>query len=213
LYWTRRGVAAWIATELATGAPALLGIDHAFSFPLRYFATHALPPDWPSMLDDFRHHWPTDEDDVSVDHVRDGHRGHGAARAGDSRWRRLTEVRSRAKSAFHFDVPGSVAKSTHAGLPWLRHLRRELGPRVHFWPFDGWVPPPDRSVIAEAYPALWSRAYPAEERTPDQHDAYAIARWARDTDAAGGFPAAFQPTLTPADRATANLEGWILGLG
>jgi hypothetical protein len=29
-------------------------------------------------------------------------------------------------------VPGSVAKSTHAGLPWLRFVRRRVGPRVHF---------------------------------------------------------------------------------
>ena len=29
----------------------------------------------------------------------------------------MTEVRAGAKSVFHFDVPGSVAKSTHAGIP------------------------------------------------------------------------------------------------
>ena len=28
-----------------------------------------------------------------------------------------------AKSVFHFDVQGSVAKSTHAGLPWIKALR------------------------------------------------------------------------------------------
>jgi hypothetical protein len=39
---------------------------------------------------------------------------------GNSRWRRLTEERAgSAKSVFHFDVQGSVAKSTHAGIPWL----------------------------------------------------------------------------------------------
>jgi hypothetical protein len=38
----------------------------------------------------------------------------GAARMGNSRWRRLTEERTGgAKSVFHFDVQGSVAKSTH----------------------------------------------------------------------------------------------------
>jgi hypothetical protein len=36
-----------------------------------------------------------------------------------------------AKSVFHFDVPGSVAKSTHAGLPWLKYLRQKMGERVH----------------------------------------------------------------------------------
>jgi hypothetical protein len=32
---------------------------------------------------------------------------------------------------------GSVAKATHAGLPWLRYLRRQAAGRVHFWPLDG----------------------------------------------------------------------------
>ena len=62
----------------------------------------------------------------------------GRARSGNARWRRLTDERAGAKSAFHFDVPGSVAKSTHAGLPWLRFIRQQVGGRVHFWPFDGW---------------------------------------------------------------------------
>ena len=35
-----------------------------------------------------------------------------------ARWRRLTEERAGGtKSVFHFDVRGSVAKSTHAGIP------------------------------------------------------------------------------------------------
>lgn len=47
---------------------------------------------------------------------------------------RCTEIRARAaKSVFHFDVQGSVAKSTHSGIPWLRFLRQRLGERVHFW--------------------------------------------------------------------------------
>ena len=50
---------------------------------------------------------------------------------------RLTEERVGAKSVFHFDVPRSVSKSTHAGIPWLRFIRLRLGARVHFWPFDG----------------------------------------------------------------------------
>src|SRR4051794_11168839 len=119
-HWTRRVLAEWLATELTDGPPTLVGIDHAFSFPLRYFEVHLLPPDWPGFLDDFQRHWPTDDDNMYVDFIRDGLHGNGAARSGDSRWRRLADVRSRAKSAFHFDVQGTVAKSTHAGLPWLR---------------------------------------------------------------------------------------------
>jgi hypothetical protein len=82
----------------------------------------------------------------------------------------LTEERAGgAKSVFHFDVQGSVAKSTHAGIPWLRFIRERLGSKVHFWPFEGWDIPAGRSAIAEIYPALWSRCFANEGRTDDQH--------------------------------------------
>jgi len=212
-YWTRRGLAEWLVAELRDGPPTLVGIDHAFSFPLRYFEVHHLLPDWPAFLDDFQHHWPTDNEHTYVQCIREGLYGNGADRMGSSRWRRLTEVRSRsAKSVFHFDVQGSVAKSTHAGLPWLRYLRQQLGERVHFWPFGGWEPEPDRSVIAEVYPALWSRSFPTEDRNDHQHDAYSVARWMRETDAVGQFSTHFSPGLTPAERTMTRVEGWILGL-
>jgi hypothetical protein len=108
--------------------PTLVGIDHGFSFPLRYFEVHGLLPDWPSFFDDFQRHWPTDDDHTYVEFVRMGVAGNGAARAGNARWRRLTEERAGgAKSVFHFDVQGSVAKSTHAGIPWLRFIHLRLG--------------------------------------------------------------------------------------
>jgi hypothetical protein len=123
---------------------------------MRYFEMHGLLPDWPTFLDDFQKHWPTDEANTYVDFVRDGTVGNGAARMGSSRWRRLTEIRAGgAKSAFHFDVQGSVAKSSHAGIPWLRRIGQKLGTRVHFWPFDGCEIPVGRSAIAEVYPAIW----------------------------------------------------------
>ncbi len=114
-YWTRRGIAEWLAERLAGAMPTIVGIDHGFSFPLRYFEVHHLLPEWPVFLDDFQRHWPTDEDHTYVDFIRDGMCGNGEARSGNARWRRITEERAGAKSVFHFDVPGSVAKSTHAG--------------------------------------------------------------------------------------------------
>ena len=36
-YWTRRGIAEWLVDKLAEDMPTLVGIDHGFSFPLRYF--------------------------------------------------------------------------------------------------------------------------------------------------------------------------------
>ena len=123
-----KGIAEWLVERLAEDMPTLVGIDHGFSFPLRYFEAHGLLPDWPRFLDDFQRHWPTDEDHIYVEFVRDGIAGNGAARMGNARWRRLTEERAGgAKSVFHFDVQGSVAKSTHAGIPWLRFIRQRLG--------------------------------------------------------------------------------------
>jgi hypothetical protein len=212
-YWTRRGIAEWLVERLAEDVQTLVGIDHGFSFPLRYFETHHLPPDWPAFLDDFQRHWPTDGDHTYVDFVRDGSVGNGAARMGSTRWRRLTEERAgTAKSVFHFDVQGQVAKSTHAGIPWLRFIREQLGRRVHFWPFDGWEIPAGCSVVAEVYPALWSRGIAREDRTGDQHDAYSIAAWLGRADRDGTLATFLKPNLSPQERAVAEVEGWILGV-
>lgn len=212
-YWTRQGIAAWLVEHLSQELPTLVGIDHGFSFPLRYFEVHHLRPDWPTFLDDFQKHWPTDEENTYVDFVRDGFCGNGAARSGSSRWRRLTEERAgAAKSVFHFDVPGSVAKSTHAGLPWLRYLRQKIGDRIHFWPFDGWEIPPGRSAVFEVYPALWSRDFARDDRTSDQHDAYAVAAWLQQADRDGRLAHYLNPSLLPGERTVARVEGWILGV-
>ena len=211
-YWTRRGIAEWLVEMLSEDQPMLVGIDHGFSFPLRYFEVHRLVPDWPAFLDDFQCHWPTDGDNTYVDFVRDGIAGNGDARSGDSRWRRLTDKRAGAKSVFHFDVQGTVAKSTHSGLPWLRYLRRQVGNRVHFWPFDGWAIPTGRSAVAEVYPSLWSHSFPREDRTPDQHDAFSIAEWMRRADLDGRLGDFLQPPLRSEDRTVAQVEGWILGV-
>src|SRR5215472_7970774 len=65
-YWTRYGVAEFLRTELLGPKPLLVGIDHAFSFPMRYIEMHHLPRDWHAFLDDFQRHWPTDEDNTYV---------------------------------------------------------------------------------------------------------------------------------------------------
>ena len=211
-YWTRRGIAEWLAAVLMEDRPTLVGIDHGLSFPLQYFKQHNLRHDWPAFLDDFRRHWPTDEDGVYVQFVRAGAHGQGAARSGNPRWRRLAEVRAGAKSVFHFDVQGSVAKSTHAGLPWLRCIRQKTLGRVHFWPFDGWEIPAGRSVVAEVYPALWRRTFAPEGLTGDQQDAYAAAAWMRQADLDGSLAKFLTPSLTAGERKQAEIEGWILGI-
>lgn len=102
-HWTRRGLAEWLSALFTENTPTIVGIDHSFSFPLRYFEVHNLEPDWPTFLDDFQKHWPTDADHTYVNFVRDGLAGNGEARRGSARWRRIAEERAEAKSVFHLD--------------------------------------------------------------------------------------------------------------
>jgi diadenosine tetraphosphate (Ap4A) HIT family hydrolase len=206
-YWTRQGIAEWLVVRLQEDTPSIVGIDHGFSFPIQYFERYKLPLDWPSFLEDFHQHWPTDEPHTYVDFVRKGN-----PRSGNSRWKRLAETFCRAKSVFHFDVQGSVAKSTHSGIPWLLYIRMHLGDRVHFWPFDGWTVPEGKSVIVEIYPALWNKSYRIMDRDPHQHDAFCVAETLRRMDREGTIRSAFEPALDEAQRRRASIEGWIFGL-
>jgi hypothetical protein len=214
-HWSRYHIAKWLLNELSDRfeATTLVAIDHGFSFPLSYFDKYQLPLDWQNFLDDFSHHWPTDESCTSVKSIRtsmqDSEEG---LRVGHSKWRRLCERRVGAKSVFHFDVPGSVATSTHAGIPWLRYLRKNLSNQLHFWPFDGWNPPEGKHVITEAYPALWKNNFPKDTRTQDQHDAFSLATnlllLADNLELSG----LFNPGLSPSERICAEIEGWIFGV-
>lgn len=192
--------------------PTIVGIDHAFSFPLAYVERYQLMHNWDLFLEDFHEHWPTDEDLIYVDFIRYGEYGKGLLRMGDRKWRRLTDIKSgTAKSVFHFDVEGSVAKSSHSGIPWLLHLRRSLGDKIHFWPFDGWVANLDKHTIVEVYPKLWHNCYPRQGRTSDQHDAYSVCRWMMERDTANELILYFSPNLSPEEKTIASIEGWIFG--
>ena len=213
-HWTRRGLADWLCTELGRDTPTLVGIDHGFSFPKAYFERYGLPRDWPTFLDDFQKHWPTDAPQTYVSFIREGHFGEGAKRIGDPSWLRLTEQWiPTAKSVFRFRVKGEVATSTHAGLPWLLFLRKQCKRhRIHFWPFDGWEAPEDSSVIAEVYPSLWTRRFPNDGRDADEQAAYAVAAWLQRADRNGSIGCFFNPPLMPDEREIADVEGWIIGV-
>lgn len=206
--WTRQEIAAWLVEQAQSDKRFIVGIDHGFSFPHSYFQRYELTC-WHQFLDDFVKHWPTHEPDMYVSFVLDNN----PKRTGTSDEFRITERwTSSAKSVFDFGGPGKVAHSTHAGIPWLKHLRDEVGDRVHFWPFDGWDMPQDKSVFAEVYPAIFKNRYPKEGRTADQQDAYAIAAWLQETDQRGFLDRYFHPPLTDEERQVAELEGWILGI-
>jgi hypothetical protein len=72
--------------------------------------------------------------------------------------------------------------------------------------------PSGKSTIAEAYPSLWSKSIPKDNRTPDQHDAYSVAYWLRQSDLEGKLPTYLNPPLTGAEKTLAQIEGCILGI-
>ncbi len=205
-HWTRRGVAEWVLQQILTEGPCLIGIDHGFSFPASYFERYGLSGDWNRFLDDFSHHWPSDGEGQTVRALREGN-----LRTGNSRDRRHVEVLAKAKSCFHFDVPGSVASSTHAGLPWLRLIRKMAGDQVHFWPFDGLEVGKGMSVIAEVYPALWYRPESPPDWTRDQWDAYLIAEHLALASIRGRLSAWFRGPWEGDPETESLKEGWILG--
>ena len=212
--WTRRGLAEWLKVELEEQeepVPTIVGIDHAFSFPQPYFETYDLPYCWNCFLDDFCKHWPTDNAGVNSGRLLNSGDPMAEARRGRKGWFRRTEMNNTGKSVFNFKTKGQVASSTHAGLPFLRDIRRTLT-NVHFWPFDGWEIPPRTSCIVEAYPKLYLDEY-SKEKFPTNHqrDAFATAMWMRDAEQDGRLKDALNPALPDHVRAAAKYEGWILG--
>lgn len=209
--WCRKEIAAWLIEQATKNITFVAGIDHGFSFPLSYFERYKLTS-WADFLDDFCNHWPTDADHTYVDFIRERDEG-PPDRTGKNTDLRLTEKwTSSAKSVFKFDVQGQVAKSTHAGIPWVRRIRNEVGAKVHFWPMDGWNVPQGKSVIAEIYPAIFKNRFARGDRSVDQQDAYAVARWLKESGERGILNRYFDPPLSDEERKIADLEGWILGV-
>lgn len=238
--WSRSEVHAWLSGTLGSldpnGEPALVALDHALTYPIQAYNALGIPPRWDALLEHIRLHWPTD---VEGARVRDLRAAHPLLKPAWARWRRRVEVATGAKSVFHFDVPGSVAASTHAGLPWIARLRAEHPDRLWVWPFDGWQPAVGRHVVVEGYPALAARRLAAVqveggreptllanaggETKPTAHerDALALAAWMQHADAAGELetgaaswftaPAIELASEAPGEAQALVAEGWMLG--
>jgi hypothetical protein len=216
--WSRKEVAEWLIDISKRGDRFIAGIDHGFSFPQSYFHRHGLTS-WDQFLDDFVRHWPTHREQANVISVRNGV---GISwpdwpgprlRDGESTEFRLCERwTSSAKSLFQFGVQGSVAHSTHAGIPWLKVIRETVKDCIHVWPFDGWQVPDSKSVLVEVYPSIFRNRYPREGRNTDEQDAYAVCRWLSESAERGHLERYFDPPLTLAERQVALMEGWILGI-
>lgn len=202
--WSRAVLAEWLMDLLSEDRPTIVGIDHAFSFPKDYMRRHGIET-WDGFLDDFCRKWQTDRH--RVHDLRPGitELGHKGELRLTDRWAQGT------KSVFHMDVPGAVAYSTLAGLPWIRKLRRTLRDDVHFWPFDDFRVPRGMSVVAEVYPSVFRRRY-SSARKGDQKDAFSVCRWLQERDDFGFLNRYIDPPLSEDERNLARLEGWILGV-
>jgi hypothetical protein len=204
--WTREELCEWLRGVLAEDTRTIVGIDHAFAYPVSYFQQYGLTT-WDDFLAFFDKTFQTREQ--KVESIR-----RDINPADPENELRLTEQwTSSAKSVFDFG-PNGVAFSTAAGLPWLYDLRRDLGAKVHWWPFDGWLPPAGKSVVCEVYPAIFNKRYPlTDARSPHARDAHAVAAWMQDWDGRSLLHHYFQPPLSPVEQDVASLEGWILGIG
>ena len=205
--WTRKEIAQWCVDQLQGNHPSIIGIDHAFSFPMTYMDRYNIN-NWYDFLSDFCQHWPTHLNNNRVADLRENN-----PRSGSNDEFRLTEKwTSSAKSVFRFDIQGQVAMSSHAGIPWLKYIIDQVGDSVQFWPFDGFNLPPEKSVVAEVYPSIFRNRYLRHGRNRDEHDAYSIAMWLKQMDGRGDLERYFTPPLSPGERKKAELEGWILGI-
>lgn len=219
--WSRRGVFEYLAERLGeqrTGGRGrmIVGLDHGLSFPLSYFreVSPGKPKltTWLQFLEHFDRLWGgCRERPVSAIAAT-------LPPYPNPTLLRLSETfTSSAKSVLNLNPTLiSVAFSTHAGLPWIRDLRRQFGDVAHFWPYDGIAVPAHKSVFAEVYPSLlYNRyTYPARLTRRDQRDAYAAAQWLKEQDESGALRHYLGlPTLTQAQlKEIVPLEGWILGV-
>jgi hypothetical protein len=116
------------------------------------------------------------------------------------------------RGRFQFEGQGKVAAATHAGLPWILFLKRQLGERLHVWPFDGWEVPAGKSALVEVRPAMWRDLVPVAALNAGQKDAFVTALWLKEADGSGELSDLLQPALSPPERLVRGVEGWILGV-
>jgi len=207
--WCRKEIARYLRESLISKPNIIIGIDHGLSFPKIYFDRRNLK-NWDDFLTHFADRWQTERDHMYVDFALKK----VSFEEKNTDYRLCEQWAPGTKSVFHFDVQGSVSKSTHAGLPWIKILRGdpEIRTNTHFWPFDGFDIPEGKSVVTEIFPTLFRRRFSRGQRTTDQHDAYSVSSWLREMDRRGSLREYFNPPLTLPERQQVQLEGWILGV-
>jgi hypothetical protein len=206
--WDRERLAAWLLDRLLEDAPTIVGIDHAFSYPLKAL-DETTRRTWEEFLEWFEVRWPTRYKTVKeclATNLEILNEYKGALRLTDS-W---VPTAMPLCSGWEGNGP-NVFFSTHAGIPWLHWLRREGADRIHFWPFDGFAVPPGKSVVAEVYPRLFRRRYQTRF-TGDARDAWLVCQWLKDRDEKDCLAPCFKPPLDEAEVRQARVEGWIFGV-
>lgn len=208
-HWCRKDLAAWCIRSLMSEGRRIMGFNHGFSFPATYMRRNELKS-WPQFLEHFCQSWPTDRDHMYVDFVRENRPPSGA----NEELRLCEQWTPFVPSVFHFEENPLSARSAHAGIVWLHEMRHHPGllEKVHFWPFDGFDVPEDKSVVAEVFPALFSRRYVTSLDEVAGHDAFTIAMWLKQMDGRGVLRQYFNPPLTLPERRLADIEGWALGV-
>ncbi len=114
------------------------------------------------------------------------------------------------KPIFKIGGQGSVGLQSLCGIPYLHHIRTTCSQQkvpLLCWPFDGWDPKGSNHIIAEMYPALYNQGPKSHES-----DASAFVDWAGKMDESGHLLEYFLPELSDDEKATAAVEGWVLGI-
>lgn len=208
--WSRERLAVWLRDRLQEEVPTIVGIDHAFSYPLEAMDGVA-PENWDGFLEWFEARWLTRKATV-----RECLGPHEKTLTAHKETLRLTDRWAPTAMPLCSGWEGkgpNVFFSTHAGIPWLRWLRQEMVGTIDFWPFDGFEVRPGRSVVAEVYPRIFRRRYEREtELLGDQRDAWLVCRWLQDRDAKNLIGPYFRPPLDESEERQALVEGWILGV-
>lgn len=205
--WSRQSLAEYLFERLREGPSTIVGLDHAFSFPVSFLDRYKLDTWW-QFLRDFEEHWPAHQ--TSLRDLLPGNE-----REGDPTEQRLTgRWGAYEPSIFRWsrsDGRDTRGRATHAGLPWLNYLRKSLD-HTHFWPFDGFEVPRDWSVVAEVRHERLVGRYGREGLTEHAQQAYAICAWLQERDRNDLLAPYFSPPLAEEERAKALREGWILGV-
>lgn len=209
--WSRKGLANWLLETLDGGGRTIIGIDHAFSLPESALEILAVDT-WERLLEHTWDCWRTHERPVREAFEACGLTEQYSRVLDEGRGLRLTEKWvGGAASPLVFTGMQNVGHSTHAGLPWLRKLRQELGDQITFWPFDSFERRGSRHVVAEVYPALFSKRYDVPTENTHERDAAAVCHWLRDHDGRASLAGYFDPPLKAEELEQAQVEGWVLG--